>query len=214
MTRAKPAATAIIGALTSAILVGTTGCAGQADTPAPATTAPSSSTVTTTMRIEKPDKLLGTWTESVDRGFHDRAEQDMGTFKKLLSAEPTSAMGTAYVQAKEVYSPERGLHIPGDDQRVILISAVSGTITDPTAALHETFAGLPKVTDMAPIKPGPLGGVAGCGTAPAKTGIPVDICVWSDHQTLGMVTFVGFAKTDDPQGVFGQIRAELEQPAR
>ncbi|MFG1919349.1 hypothetical protein [Micromonospora sp. NPDC048898] len=29
-----------------------------------------------------------------------------------------------------------------------------------------------------------------------------------------MVTFVGFAKTDDPHGVFGQIRAELEQPAR
>ncbi|MEU8083093.1 hypothetical protein AB0B57_05675 [Micromonospora sp. NPDC049101] len=213
MTRAKPAATAVIGALTSAILLATTGCAGRAGGPAPATTAPSPPSATR-MRIDKPDKLLGTWTESVDRGFHDHAEQDMGTFKKLLSAEPTSAMGTAYVQAKEVYSRERGLHIPGDDQRVILISAVSGTITDPTAALDKTFAGLPKVTNVAPIQPGPLGGLAGCGTVPAKTGIPVDICAWSDHQTLGMVTFVGFAKTDDPQGVFGQIRAELEQPAR
>ncbi|MCO1593810.1 hypothetical protein M8C17_01370 [Micromonospora sp. RHAY321] len=56
--------------------------------------------------------------------------------------------------------------------------------------------------------------MAACGTGQAKTGIPVDICVWSDHHTLGMVTFIGFAKTDDPHGVFGQIRAELEQPAR
>jgi hypothetical protein len=166
------------------------------------------------MRIDKPAKLLGTWPESVDRVLRGRAEQNMGNFKTLLSAGPTSAMGTAYVRAEEVHSRERGLHIPDDDQRVILISAVSGTITDPTAALDKIFAGLPNVTNVAPIRPGPLGGMAGCGTGQAKTGIPVNVCAWSDHHTLGMVTFIGFAKTDDPHGVFGQIRAELEQPAR
>ncbi|MFF0152779.1 hypothetical protein [Micromonospora sp. NPDC005203] len=166
------------------------------------------------MRIDTPAKLLGTWTESVNRGFREQAEQNMGNFKKLLSSEANSAMGTAYVQAEEVYSREHGLHIPGDDQRVILISAVSGTITDPTAALDKTFAGLPKVTDVAPIQPGPLGGTAGCGTGPGGASTSVTVCVWSDQHTLGMVTFVGFAKTDDPQGVFSRIRAELEQPAR
>lgn len=213
MTRTMPVGPTIVGALTSAILLFTTGCSGQSDTPAPAA-ATQSSAPAAAMRIDKPAKLLGTWTESVDRGFHDRAEQQMGTFKKLLAAGPTSAMGTAYVRAEEVYSRERGLHIPSDDQRVILISAVSGTITDPTATLDKTFAGLPNVTGVGPIQPGPLGGAAGCGTGQAETGIPVDICVWSDQHTLGMVTLVGFTRTDDPRGVFGQIRAELERPAR
>lgn len=213
MTRRMPTGSAIVGALTSTILLFATGCSGQTDTPTPAA-ATQSSPPAAAMRIDKPAKLLGTWTESVDRGFHDRAEQQMGNFKKLLSTGPTSAIGTAYVRAEEVYSRERGLHIPDDDQRVVLISAVSGTISDPTAALDKTFAGLPNVTGVGPIQPGPLGGVAGCGIIQAKTGIPVDICVWSDQHTLGMVTFVGFADTDDPHGVFGQIRAELERPAR
>ncbi|MCG5471817.1 hypothetical protein LADH09A_005819 [Micromonospora sp. LAH09] len=213
MTRTRPAGRTVVGALTSTILLLTTGCTAQSDTHAPAAVTQSSPPAAA-MRIDKPATLLGTWTESVDRGFHDRAEQQMGTFKKLLAAGPTSAMGTAYVRAEEVHSGERGLHIPNDDQRVILISAVSGTITDPTVALDKTFAGLPNVTAVGPIQPGALGGVAGCGIIQAKTGIPVDVCVWSDQHTLGMVTLVGFAQTDDPRGVFGQIRAELERPAR
>ncbi|MET8467312.1 hypothetical protein [Micromonospora zamorensis] len=85
-----PVGPTIVGALTSAILLFTTGCSGQSDTPAPAA-ATQSSAPAAAMRIDKPAKLLGTWTESVDRGFHDRAEQQMGTFKKLLTAGPTSA---------------------------------------------------------------------------------------------------------------------------
>ncbi|TQJ23278.1 hypothetical protein FBZ33_3544 [Micromonospora sp. A202] len=213
MTRTMPAGPTIVGALTSAILLFTTGCSGQSDTPAPAA-AMQSSPPAAAMRIDKPAKLLGTWTESVDRVIRGQAEQNMGNFKKLLAAGPTSATGTAYVRAEEVYSRERGLHIPSDDQRVILISAVSGTITDPTATLNKIFAGLPKVTDVGSVVPGPLGGVAGCGTGQAGTGIPVDVCVWSDQHTIGMVTFMNFTKADDPRGVFGQIRAELERPAR
>jgi hypothetical protein len=166
------------------------------------------------MRVHGPATLLGTWPESVDRGLHDRAEQNMGNFKKLLNAEPTSLMGTAYVRAKEVQSRERGLHIPGDDQRVIVISALSGTVTDPTATLGKIFGGMPNITDVRPIPPGPLGGTAGCGIGQAKAGVRVDICAWSDHHTLGMVTFVGFPQTDDPHAVFGQIRAEVEHPTK
>ncbi|MGW4681880.1 hypothetical protein ACWEOS_25740 [Micromonospora taraxaci] len=166
------------------------------------------------MRVHGPATLLGTWPESVDRGLHDRAEQNMGNLRKLSSTEPTSLMGTAYVRAKEVQSRERGLHIPGDDQRVIVISALSGTITDPTATLNNFFGTLTNVTDVRPVPPGPLGGVAGCGIGQATTGTRVDICAWSDHHTLGTVTFVGFPQTDDPHGVFGQIRTEVEQPAK
>ncbi|MFJ6167774.1 hypothetical protein ACIQH6_21815 [Micromonospora orduensis] len=208
-----PTGSAIVGALTSTILLFATGCSGQSDTPT-AAAATQSSPPAAAMRIDKPAKLLGTWPESVDRVIRGQAEQTMGNFTKLLAAGPTSATGTAYVRAEEVHSGERGLHIPGDDQRVIQISAVSGTITDPTATLDKVFAGLPKVTDVGSVAPGPLGGVAGCGTGQAGTGIPVDVCVWSDQHTIGMVTFVKFTKADDPRGVFGQIRAELERPAR
>ncbi|MEK8104796.1 hypothetical protein NKG94_05590 [Micromonospora sp. M12] len=100
------------------------------------------------MRLDAPAKLLGTWPESVDRVLRGQAEQNMGTFRKLLSSGPTSAVGTAYVRATEVYSGKDGLHIPGDDQRVILISAVSGTMADPTATVDRIFAGLPKVTNV------------------------------------------------------------------
>lgn len=211
--RTGPAGSAIVGALAAAILLFTTGCTKQADTPAPAAVAQSSPPATV-MRLDKPAKLLGTWPESVDRVLRGQAEQNMGTFRKLLSSGPTSAVGTAYVRAAEVYSRKDGLHIPGDDQRVILVSAVSGTMADPTATVDRIFAGLPNVTNVGAIPPGPLGGTAGCGIGQAKTGLRVDICAWEDQHTLGMVTFIGFAQADDPHAVFGQIRAELEHPAR
>jgi hypothetical protein len=203
----------MVGALTAAILVGATGCTGGSDAPVPAAIAPSSPAAAA-MRIEQPAKLLGTWPESVSRGLHDQAEQNMGDFKQLLSGDPSSAMGTAYVRAQEVFSRKVGLHIPGDDQRTILISAVSGTVVDPTVALDKVFGGLPNVTNVTPIPPGALGGVAGCGTGQVRTGTPVEVCAWSDPHSVGMVGFVGFAKTDDAPALFGQIRAELEQPAQ
>ncbi|MBM0278068.1 hypothetical protein [Micromonospora tarensis] len=213
MTRSRRVRAALVGVLASAVLLGITACTEQADTPAPAAAAqPSPSAVA--MRIDKPAKLLGTWTESVFRPRRDAAERSMGNLRKLLSTETTSAMGTAYVRAEEVYSEELGLHIPHDDQRAILISAVSGTITDPTATLEKLFAGLPNVTDVGPILPGPLGGAAACGTGQGNPAIRVDVCGWSDDHTVGMVTLFGFAESDDPHGVFGQIRAEVEHSAR
>ncbi|MEU8110946.1 hypothetical protein [Micromonospora sp. NPDC048947] len=211
--RTRPAGSTVLRTLAAAILLFATGCAGPADTAAPAAVAPSSSPATV-MRLDKPAKLLGTWPESVDRVLRGQAEQNMGNFKKLLSGDPTSALGTAFVRATEVYSRQDGLHIPGDDQRVILVSAVSGTIADPTATVDRIFAGLPNVTNVEAVQPGPLGGMARCGIGQARTGLRVDICVWGDQHTLGMVTFIGFAQADDPHAVFGQIRAELEHPAR
>ncbi|RQX18640.1 hypothetical protein DDE19_06980 [Micromonospora ureilytica] len=218
--RTGPAGSAIVGTLTAAILLFTTGCTREGDAPAAtadtaaATAVARSSPPAAAMRLDKPAKLLGTWPESVNRVLRGQAEQNMGNFKKLLSTEPTSAMGTAFVRATEVYTRKDGLHIPGDDQRVILVSGVSGTIADPTATVDRIFAGLPNVTDVAAVPPGPLSGMAGCGVGPAKTGIPVGICVWGDEHTVGMVTFIGFAPADDPHAMFGQIRAELERPAR
>ncbi|MEH1163782.1 hypothetical protein V6V47_00180 [Micromonospora sp. CPCC 205539] len=213
MTRTRPAGVAIANALTLAILLAVTGCTGPAGAPEPAAvTQPSPATAA--MRLDKPTKLLDTWTESVDRVLHGQAQQNMGNFKKLLAGAPTSAVGTAYVRAEEVYSRDLGLHIPGDDQRVILVSGVSGTITDPDATLDKLFTGLPNVTAVTPIAPGPLGGAARCGVGRTETGIRGDVCVWVDQHTLALVTFLGFKQTDNPHELFGQIRAEVEHPAR
>ncbi|MEU5565062.1 hypothetical protein [Micromonospora musae] len=134
----------------------------------------------------------------------------MGTFKTLVDGEPTSAVGTAYVPVEEKYTRELGMYHPGD-QRVILLSGASGTITDPDTALDTVFGGLPSVTDVEPIQPGPLGDTAKCGISQGNA-VRVDVCAWADDHTIGMATFVGFPPDRNPPDLFQQIRAQLEHP--
>ncbi|MEU8301346.1 hypothetical protein AB0C04_29170 [Micromonospora sp. NPDC048909] len=87
----------------------------------------------------------------------------------------------------------------------------SGTVSNPDATLDGAFSGLTAITDIAPIEPGPLGGVTRCGTGQDK-GVRVNVCAWADRHTVGMVTFIGFPKSDDPLEMFGRIRSQLEHP--
>jgi hypothetical protein len=164
------------------------------------------------MRLDKPKKLFGSWNESVDRRLREPAMMDTDAFKRLLDGEPTSAVGTAYTPVEEKYSRRLGVHRPGDN-RIIVVNGVSGTVTDADATLSQVFAARPTITDWAPVPPGPLGGVAGCGSGQSSDGL-VNICAWADNHTIGMVTFIGFAQSDDPQASFLQTRAEFEHPAR
>ncbi|WP_229403564.1 hypothetical protein [Micromonospora okii] len=201
------------GALILAVLLGTTGCSRPGDTVAPrdpAGTAPSPGAAPT--RLDKPDTLFDGWQESVDRRLIGLADQNMGAFKKYLTGEATSAVGTAYVARKEERSPELGVHRP-DDSRFVLLSGVSGTVPAPEAILDAVFAGLTAVTDVVPVQPGPLGGVARCGTGKNKA-IRVDVCAWAGPQTIGMIHFTGFARSDQPDQMFRQIRSQMEHPAR
>ncbi|MCX4471628.1 hypothetical protein OOK41_15180 [Micromonospora sp. NBC_01655] len=205
------------GTLVLAVLaVLAAGCSRSADTVESRATAdspssPNPSPSTAAMRLDQPEKLLGSWNESVDRRLIELAEKNMGAFKEFLAGEPTSAVGTAYTAVKEKYSPGLGVHRP-DDSRFILLSGVSGTVTAPEAVLDAVFAGLTAVTDVEPVQPGPLGGIARCGTSKNK-GIRVDVCAWAGPHTLGMVHFGGFARTDSPDQMFRRIRSEAEHPA-
>ncbi|MFD0782978.1 hypothetical protein ACFQZ8_03430 [Micromonospora azadirachtae] len=148
------------GVLALVGLLAPTGCTGLTEDIE--ATVPERATSSTPMRLDRPDSLLDGWHESVDRRLRTAAQKNMGTFKTLVEGEPTSAVGTAYVPVEEKYSRDLGMYRPGD-QRVILLSGVSGTIADPDAALDTVFSGLPSATDVEPIQPGPLSGTAKCG---------------------------------------------------
>ncbi|MER6758009.1 hypothetical protein ABT235_27960 [Micromonospora echinofusca] len=164
------------------------------------------------MRLDKPKRLLDRWPESVDRSLRTTAQQNLGNLKKLLSGEPTSAIGTAYVTWEGEYSPERGWHRPAGGSTVV-ISGVSGTVSDPGATLDATFANLTDLTTVTSTAPGPLGGEARCGTGQDK-GIHIEVCGWADHHTFALVTFIGFPAAQSRADDFRQVRSQLENPVR
>ncbi|MFE9187819.1 hypothetical protein ACFYMB_31325 [Micromonospora haikouensis] len=203
--------TARLGILVAVALLGTVGCSRSADTvESRASAQPSLSPSPAAMRLDKPEKLLGRWNESVDRRLIGLAEKNMGFFKTFVQGEPTSAVGTAYVVAKERRSPERGIY--RDDDRFILLSGVSGTVTAPDAVLDAVFAGLTAVDEVKPVSSGPLGGKARCGVGRSED-VRIDVCVWASAQTLGMIHFGGLTQADDPGEKFRKIRSQTEHSA-
>ncbi|MEU5950465.1 hypothetical protein ABZ793_33675 [Micromonospora sp. NPDC047465] len=191
-------------------LLAATGCTQPGDTrKSEAQTAPSP---TTAMRLDKPKRLLDRWPESVDRSLHKTAQQNLGNLKKLLGGEPTSAIGTAYVTWEGEYLPERGWYRPAGGSTV-LISGLSGTVSDPRATLNAAFANLTRLTTVAPTAPGPLGGEARCGTGQDK-GTHIEACGWADNHTVALVTFIGFPAAQSRADDFRQVRSQLENPVR
>ncbi|MEU5949925.1 hypothetical protein ABZ793_30855 [Micromonospora sp. NPDC047465] len=193
-------------------LLAATGCTRPGDTRKSEAQPALSPTATTALRLDKPKRLLDRWPESVDRSLLETAQQNLGNLKKLLNGEPTSAISTAYVTWEGEYSPERGWHRPAGGS-TILISAVSGTVSDPTASLDATFTNLTHLTTVAPTAPGPLGDEARCGTGQDK-GAHIEACGWADNHTVALVTFIGFPAAQSRADDFRQIRSQLENPVR
>ncbi|MGW0431691.1 hypothetical protein ACWDV4_03945 [Micromonospora sp. NPDC003197] len=129
----------------------------------------------------------------------------MGGLKKQVG-EVTSAVGWAY---------------GGDsaEAEMILISGVAGSVTDPTQTLDRLFASLPRLMDVRPVDPGPLGGEARCGRGETTSDagvVQVTSCSWADKNTVGSVTFLSpgpSVNKRDRSGEFVAIRGQIEQPA-
>ncbi|MCM0676323.1 hypothetical protein NCC78_16745 [Micromonospora phytophila] len=149
------------------------------------------------MHLDKPEKLLSGWPESTSGTLSEQAQQNVSIFEKLLSGEPTSAVGTAYTTLDGQYSA--------------VVSGVSGKVTDPKAALDTLFAALPRLSDVKPTRPGPMGGEARCGKGETQ-GVNVDVCAWADHHSIGMVAFLGFLKSGNPDSQFVRARSQIEHP--
>jgi hypothetical protein len=185
------------GALVLAGLLLAGGCGRGAEPATRPTASASSSAPVVAMRLEKPEKLLSGWPESMSRTLREPAQKNMGNFKLLLDGEPTSAVGTAYTTA--------------DGQYTALVSGVTGRVTDPKATLDRIFVNLPRLTGVAPTRPGPLGGEARCGKG-ATQGVNVEVCAWADRYSIGMVTFLGFPKSGSADDMFVRARSQLEHP--
>ncbi|MGY0005926.1 hypothetical protein [Micromonospora sp. I033] len=143
----------------------------------------------------KPEKLLSGWPESTSRKLRDQAQQNTDTSKQFLDGEATSEVGAAYALL--------------DGSRTILVSGVSGKVTDPKGSLDKIFAALPRLSDIQSIRPGPMGGEARCGTGETQ-GVPVSVCMWADTQTIGMVTLLGTSGVSPNS--FVKARSQIERP--
>ncbi|MEV4119550.1 hypothetical protein [Micromonospora sp. NPDC049645] len=97
-------------------------------------------------------------------------------------------------------------------QDLVMITGVSGLLTDLTKALDDYVTGLATeltVGDMATVDAGPLGGEARCGDGKAQS-VPLGICVWADRGSLGMVVMY-FKSADQAKAEFTTIRGQVEQ---
>ncbi|RAO36411.1 hypothetical protein PSN13_02012 [Micromonospora saelicesensis] len=97
-------------------------------------------------------------------------------------------------------------------QDLVMITGVSGLLSDPKKELDAYVDGLSKqltVNKMTAVDAGPLGGEARCGDGKADT-VPLGICVWADRGSLGMVVMY-FKSADQAKAEFTAIRGQVEQ---
>ncbi|WP_410820894.1 hypothetical protein [Micromonospora sp. 050-3] len=97
-------------------------------------------------------------------------------------------------------------------QDLVMITGVSGLLSDPKKELDAYVDGLSKqltVDKMTAVDAGPLGGEARCGDGKAET-VPLGICVWADRGSLGMVVMY-FKSADQAKAEFTTIRGQVEQ---
>ena len=95
---------------------------------------------------------------------------------------------------------------------MVMIAAASGRVIDPAKEVDEGIQGLGgelKLTNVAPIDPGPLGGVAKCGDATAAD-IKMGICIWADKGSVGVIG-IYFKNAAAVKAEFAKIRAEVEK---
>ncbi|WP_433345032.1 hypothetical protein [Micromonospora sp. CA-111912] len=172
----------------------TTGCARLTDDVGRRLADRPSPTPAAEMRLDAPDVLLG-WPQSLDRRIRESAESAMGHFKQLLDGDTTSAVGTAWA--------------PLEGGSALMVSGVSGRVRDPQATLDRVFAGLPKVSDVQPVPPGPLGGVAACGSYSTED-LTAHACAWADNGSFALVSMLNLPAGKRPEERLVEVRGTLE----
>ncbi|MEU1754627.1 hypothetical protein ABZ436_18425 [Micromonospora matsumotoense] len=93
----------------------------------------------------------------------------------------------------------------------IIVSAVSGRITDPQATLARLLKPyrIPKVRT---VEFGRFGGEARCGRGRTADEGHLTACAWADPEIAGVVVFLTATKQPDRKEDFLTVRDELEQP--
>ncbi|MEV4481129.1 hypothetical protein [Micromonospora coxensis] len=180
---------ALLGALvTTGVLI--SGCAlpggERTATPAPTATAP--------RKLALPETVLGlprsTRQELV---LLSRAPLD-----RLLAevTDPTSTVDGAYA----------GRTRSADG---VVVSGVSGTVTDPEGALARVLSPYP-VKTFRTVEYGRYGGEVRCGRGRTEDKGYLTVCGWADPQTAGVVAFVSPRKQLELNTEFYAIRDTLD----
>jgi hypothetical protein len=150
----------------------------------------------TKTRVVAPETLAGR-PKITDPSLQAVADDMVADMKSEITNE-TGAVGAFYG------NPEK--------KDMVMIAAASGRVIDPAKEVDEGIQALGgglKLTNVAPIDPGPLGGVAKCGDATAED-IEMGICIWADNGSVGVIG-IYFKKAAAVKAEFVKIRAEVEQ---
>ncbi|WP_422754366.1 hypothetical protein [Micromonospora sp. WMMD708] len=93
----------------------------------------------------------------------------------------------------------------------IVVSAVSGTVTDPQATLDRLLKPY-RIPKPRSVEFGRYGGEARCGRARTADEGHLTACAWADPEVAGVVVFLTGTRQPDRKEDFLTIRDELEQP--
>ncbi|WP_229400981.1 hypothetical protein [Micromonospora okii] len=185
---ARVAALALCGVLLA------TGCARLSDDAGRRPAEQPVPTPAVEVRLDAPDVLLD-WPQSLDRHLRGPAEKNMGQFRQFLDGDTISAVGTAW-------APVKG-------GAALMVSGVSGRVRDPQATLARVFSGLPKVSDVRAVPPGPLGGVAACSRY-SSNGLTAHACAWADSGSFALVSMLNLPAGKRPEERLVEVRGALE----
>ncbi len=159
---------------------------------APAEEAPAAPTVT----IAEP-KTLGGRPKVTDPAFAATADQ----LEKNLALLPGASQTVGAVYG----TPSK--------QDLVLVVAAKSFVADPKAELEKAFTGSNvdslKLTSIAAIPAGPLGGVAKCAKG-SGGGSPLSMCAWADEGSSGWVIWY-FTSLSKAKAEFVKLRGQIEK---
>jgi hypothetical protein len=189
------------GAAIAVLYAATNGDKGNTGTTATGTTAPPSAGASAdpfakerNASLSAPKKLAGL-TKSTDKDLQKTADD--------LTDQMKGSVPGARDTIAAFYED------PSDPTKLVMVAGVTSDLPDPDAELDGTFRGLGTgglpVENIKKTNAGSLGGVAKCGTSTAA-GIPVAVCAWADHGSVGM-TFFYNRKVSESTSLFLKIRS-------
>ncbi|GAA1757373.1 hypothetical protein [Luedemannella helvata] len=118
-----------------------------------------------------------------------------------LEAELKSSIPNASSAAAGTYQD------PSDPTALVMVAVVAVDNDTPEALVSGAFVGMRSQLDVKNVKdidPGPMGGIARCGTATMQ-GMPLTVCVWGDHGSLGQIYFLN-RSLPESQKLYPDIR--------
>jgi hypothetical protein len=107
-------------------------------------------------------------------------------------------------------------HDPAAQEKIVALVGGTAFLMSPKAELDEAFRnasneGIP-ISGAQDVDPGPLGGLARCGTAEQETDdgqkVPVSVCAWADHGSLMIGLFFN-RPIEESAALLRQIRGEV-----